>query len=504
MIPGARTPALDSADIPRATSGNDADGATHHGRAASSGTLAVSIGSIALLVNVVFVGTPGAWRDEAASGVSLDRSLGELMSMLGTIDLVHGLYYLWLRLWTAVFGDTLLSLRISSVLAVGVAAALVVLLGSRLFGRAAGAGAGLVFGLLPQVSWAAGEARSYALTCVAVTGMVLAFTRAVEAPSRKRWLVYAAVATVSVHLFLFAITVLLVLAIASMMMRREVRRPALLATAAAGLACVPLVVLAAGQRQQVAWLVKYRATPLGTTLEVMWGGNPWAQVAGAAVLVAMVGLTIVLVRREPGIRTSLALTWLWLVLPSCLLLAASAFLPLYHPRYVTLSAPALAILIGLLVSRARPRWARTIIFAAVVAVCVPQFVASREPLSKSTPAVAVSYILDRVHPGDCLYIPWRDVDDLQWAFPGLNALTNLGHGSPAWRHTDLAEPSVSVNQLVHRLDAKHRLWLIADGLRIDQPLLRALASRGYQVVEDERFPDAFRTRVVLLEPAAPR
>lgn len=472
------------------------------GRQLGLGAPAIGVGLLALAVNSVLIGRPGPWRDEAASWVSLDRSVEDLFSLLTRVDLVHGSYYLLLRPWTLAFGDSVLSLRWSSVMSIAVAAGLLVLLAGRLFGRSAGIWAGVVFSLLPQATWAATEARSYALSCVAVIGVMLAFFRASESPSVQRWLTYSVIAAAAVHVFLYSFTVLVILAIGALAMRPSVRRPALLATAGAAVACAPLIVFAAGQRQQVSWLAKYRPTLLGTTLEVMWGVNPWAQVGGAAAILALIVLTIMVVRREPSLRTSLAVTWSWLLVPSGLLLVAGAWLPLYHPRYVTMSAPALAILLGVLISRASGILMRGVALAVVLAICAPQFIASREQLSKSTPVVAVNYVLERAHKGDCLYVPGKDVNALQWAFPALAGLRNIGHPPPEWRKTSLYEPAVSIEKLGERLNHTDRLWVIADGGRTDDALLPALAARGYRVVEDVRLTDAYRTRVVLFEPRA--
>ena len=90
--------------------------------------------------------------------------------MVGNIDAVHGLYYLLMHGWFAVFPATEFASRLSSALAAGVAAAGVVVLGRQMSSRAVAVTAGVVFAILPRVTWAGMETRSYALSMAARCG----------------------------------------------------------------------------------------------------------------------------------------------------------------------------------------------------------------------------------------------------------------------------------------------------------------------------------------------
>lgn len=72
------------------------------------------------------------WRDEAATWQVAHRSIPEMWHLLDTAEVVHGLYYLFAHGIFAVFGDSLLALRLPSVLAMAGAAAVITLLGARL------------------------------------------------------------------------------------------------------------------------------------------------------------------------------------------------------------------------------------------------------------------------------------------------------------------------------------------------------------------------------------
>ncbi|SCE90803.1 Dolichyl-phosphate-mannose-protein mannosyltransferase [Micromonospora matsumotoense] len=132
------------------------------------------------------------WRDELATWSAATRPVGDLFRLTRTIDASTGPYYLLLHAWTGLFGDSVVALRLPSVLAMAGAAGLTAVLGRRLFGAPAGLLAGLLFAVLPGTSRYAQEARPYALvTLFAVLATVL-LVRALDRPGRLRGSFYAA------------------------------------------------------------------------------------------------------------------------------------------------------------------------------------------------------------------------------------------------------------------------------------------------------------------------
>ena len=106
------------------------------------------------MVSAAGAARPSLWFDEAATISASTRTVPELWRMLGNIDAVHGLYYLVMHGWFAIFPATEFWSRLSSSLTVGVAAAGVVVLGRQLSTRSVAVAAGVVFALLPRVTWA--------------------------------------------------------------------------------------------------------------------------------------------------------------------------------------------------------------------------------------------------------------------------------------------------------------------------------------------------------------
>jgi len=103
--------------------------------------------------------------DEVATADVAHRTAAQIGRLLPHIDGVFGPYYLFMHVWTAVVGASVLSLRLPTILAMAGAAALTGELGRRLFGVPAGVLAGLLLCLVPNMSRYAAEARPYAMVC---------------------------------------------------------------------------------------------------------------------------------------------------------------------------------------------------------------------------------------------------------------------------------------------------------------------------------------------------
>jgi mannosyltransferase len=87
------------------------------------------VGVLGAAVSLGGAGRPSFWYDEAATiSASYSRTLDQLWQMLGNVDAVHGLYYLLMHGWFQIFPPTEFWSRAPSGLAVGGAAAGVVVL----------------------------------------------------------------------------------------------------------------------------------------------------------------------------------------------------------------------------------------------------------------------------------------------------------------------------------------------------------------------------------------
>lgn len=339
------------------------------------------------------------WRDEAATWQIAHRSVPEIWHLLDRADVVHGLYYLFMHGVFAVFGDSLLSLRLPSVLAMSGATALVTLLGARLADRCTGLAAGLAFALIPAVQQYAQEGRSYALVTACVALACLLLVEAIDRPGAARWAAYGATVLVAALLNWFSLLVLCAHAV-TVAPSRPPRATVLrwgAASSAAVIGALPLIVVSKSQTGQVAWIPPARTgTLLGLLLTLLAGG--------LCAWLARPGKDLRLPRRARVPLTAMA---------APLLLAASLAHPVYLARYVLFSYLGLALLIGAacraLTIRLRTPPRRLIVPAMALAFLglIPVQLSLRAPAGRIDDVLSTAEDVAAVHEtGDAvLYIP---------------------------------------------------------------------------------------------------
>ncbi|MEU6554443.1 glycosyltransferase family 39 protein [Streptomyces sp. NPDC046915] len=346
------------------------------------------------------------WRDEAATWEAAHRSTPEIWHLLGRIDVVHGLYYVFMHGVFTVFGDSLYSLRLPSVLAMACGTAVITLLGSRLAGRCTGLAAGLAFALLPAAQEYAQEGRPYALVtaCVALACRLL--VAAADSPRTSRWAAYGATVLMAALLNWFSLLVLFAHA-GTIALARPPGATVLRWTCAACAAVtgtLPLVVASQAQQGQIAWI-----PPTGPS--TLLGLAPTLL---AGVLCAWLARSRTAGRVPGGDRLTLtALALPLLVLPPLLLVAVSAAHPVYQTRYILFSNIGLALLIGAachaLASRVRSSPCRTIGVVMVLAFLglLPVQVSLRSASDRIDDVLSTAENVAAVRePGDAvLYIP---------------------------------------------------------------------------------------------------
>ncbi|MFD5570009.1 glycosyltransferase family 39 protein [Streptomyces cadmiisoli] len=286
------------------------------------------------------------WRDEAATWQVARRDLPEIWHLVGHADVVHGLYYALMHVVFEVFGDSLLTLRAPSVLAMAAAAALVADLGARLAGRWSGLGAGLAFALVPAVQTYTQEGRPYAMVTVMVALATWLLVSALHNPRARTWTAYSLVVLLGALLNWFSLLALLAHAATLVLARpdRTVLTRWLLAAGTAVLGALPLVLASQSQSRQVSWI-----PPAGP-------GTTWL-VAGT-VLVAG-GCALLRQAREPAGPTSAAAgnpSLASVAVPLCavpqmtLLAVSLTWRPLYVSRYVLFAHIGLALMLGVLIA----------------------------------------------------------------------------------------------------------------------------------------------------------
>jgi mannosyltransferase len=341
-------------------------------------------GIVAVVVTALGSWIPSLWGDEAASALSAQRSLPSFLHEVSHVDAVHAVYYAMLHVWVALFGASAFSLRFPSAIATGVMVAGVIVL-VRMFARgwrlpliaAAFAVA------LPRVNFAGIEARSYAGTAAVATWVVIvaiATLRGRIAP-RPGWAWFTVLVGAGTALNLFVGSLIVVVGcLAAVWGPRGVQlRRWAIASAAALVLASPIVLFGALEHGQVAFLA-HRAVPPSAWLVNQWFGYELFAVLGWVALLAAAALVIL--RRDAALDRGLGLAvLLWAGLPSAFLIGTISTLHNYTPRYLTFTAPAVAVLMALAVDAVFRSWrpAGVAALVAVLLAAAPMYAKQRTP-----------------------------------------------------------------------------------------------------------------------------
>ncbi|MDN4612875.1 hypothetical protein P5G50_00305 [Leifsonia sp. F6_8S_P_1B] len=462
-------------------------------------TIALAFGLVAAVVCAAGSWIPSLWGDEAATLLSAKRPLDSLARMVTHVDAVHGVYYLGMHGWIRIAGESAFALRLPSAIAVGAAVAGVTLLAGRRGGPSAAIVAGVVATVLPRLTYAGEEARSYALTAAVAVWLTLLLLWLLDgagrdaSPSRRRlgWVLYGVGLAAGSYLFLYFVSI--ALAHAAIVLLSRASRPALrawaISTAAAVLALAPLIVVAFLERRQIRYLGA-QTLDYSTLLWAPWFWTPWFAVLAWALIVAAavpVWRAWRLRRRAgaaavsappPISATTVALCVL--LLPTGGLVLADLVFPLYAARYSTFAAPfaALAMAEGVLVigrrlgrtSARRAMVATASITLVVVAACAPVYVLQRGPYAKNDSdwAEVSAAVAAHARPGDAVVFDERARPSQRprlamRTYPdGFAEVRDVTLQVPYDRNIGWADRAYSVPRAAQhgRFDGVRRVWLL--------------------------------------------
>ena len=360
------------------------------------------------------------WLDEALSVNIARLPLGQLQGALRH-DGAPPLYYALLHVWTAVFGTSAVAVRsLSAVCMVGAVGA-IWFVARRVGGRQAAWISVLLMASNPFAIRYATETRMYALEILLVACGMLAFQRALEAPTLPRLAVFGLVVALLVYtqywtLYLLLVTAALLLVLAVRGSRRDAARRMLVAMAVAGLTFLPWLSAFLYQRAHTGtpWGTRILpGIPFGETLRDFAGGAEQEGWLLFFVLSAFLGLGVfgrgldgrhvdVDLRGQPGARGVAIFGAITLFVALSLnYLANGAF----QTRYSSLVFPFFIVLVarGLTVLR-DPR----VLIGALVVVVGLGFVGGfRNMATQRTQAGEVAAVLRReAKPGDVVvYCP---------------------------------------------------------------------------------------------------
>ncbi|TDX80550.1 mannosyltransferase [Rathayibacter sp. PhB151] len=344
---------------------------------------------VATLLTLLGSWIPSYWNDEAATLRLARLSLPELLAFAQQKDAVHVVYALLMHGWIAVAGESELAVRAPSALAAGAGAAGVFVLLRALGRPRAALLAAIVFVLLPRTSFNGTEARSSALATALVVWAAVLVVRAARDGGVLRWVAFVAVAGLANAVFLYCVLVLpafaLLAAAVGPRRGRALGAGVLGAVLSVGVAS-PVILTAAGQSGQIGWL---RSQPVNayTVVVESFFGSAWWLAALAVGLLAVAAVRSRAVRSRATVAGTVhpplvLVLAVWLLLPAAVLLLGTALIePMFTPRYLSLSSPALAMALGLALASWRPVTAGVLVGALAVAA-LPALVLMRTETGK--------------------------------------------------------------------------------------------------------------------------
>ena len=477
-------------------------------RHAVPGWLPAAVSGLAGLVSGFYrLPVPSLWRDEAATIGAAGRPVPQIFALLHHVDAVNGAYYLFMHPVVLALGTSAAAVRLPSVAAIAVAAAFTAALGRRLAELAGlpapaltGLLAGLLFTAAPQVTRYAQEARAYGLVTMLATVATYLLVRAL-ADDRWRWWAGYGVVILLAGLF-NAFSLLLVLAhgLSLLLARAQAAAwrpvpaaapaalvsPALVSprqlarwgmtAATATVALAPLLAAGYLQRAQISWVVRPH---LGTIGRLVTGFAGSSALALPLAVIAACGIAAGMFPRREHALTPGLIAGPWLVAPAVVLLAVSQVHPLFNPRYVLYSQPALALLsaAGLswiagraagipVAGLARPlAWLPPALIMLIIIVLLagPQQAVRRASLAGNDNLRRVSAILAaHERSGDAvLYLP-GERRIASTAYPGaFRRLNDVALGTTPLASATLAGTEVSPATLASRFSQVRRVWLVA-------------------------------------------
>ena len=441
-----------------------------------------AVAVLATVVSAAWAGKPSLWFDEGATiSASASRTLPELWRLLGHIDAVHGLYYLMMHGWFALFPPTEFFSRLPSALAIGAAAAGVTVFTRQFSGRATAVCAGIVFAILPRTTWAGMEARSYAFAAAAAIWLTVLLVAAVRRDSPRLWVCYALAFMLSILLNLNLVLLVPAYAVAVPLLAPQTSRKspviwwAVTSAVAVG-AMTPFILFAHDQVWQVNWIypVSWHYAFDIILRQYFDHSVPFAVLSGV-VIVAAVAARVAGVRPPPGdTRRLLIICAAWIVIPTGLVVIYSAISePVYYPRYLIFTVPAMAVVLAVcIVTIARRPWPIAGVVVAFAVAAVPNYLfTQRWPYAKEgwDYSQVADLISSHAAPGDCLMVdntvPWRPgpIRALLATRPAaFRPLIDVGRGAYGPKVGSLWDGHVAVWLVTAKINKCSTIWTITD------------------------------------------
>jgi len=505
------------------------------GRGRLTGWLVIAVPAVtSFLVGGYEIGGPSLWRDEAYTKDAVTRPTGQIFTLLGHTDAVHGAYYLLMHVVADAIGTSATALRFPSLCAMVVATACTAAIGRRTAALAQQANfadhgrlnvpaltgflSGMVFATAPFMTYYAQTARSYAIVTMFATIATYLLLRAYPDGRWRWWSAYAAAAALTGLFNLFGLLILAAHGVTLLLTDARGRKGRgrwigrvplrwLAACAAALIVLGPLLRVAHGQQEQIAWLTRPDVKTVQRLAEDFAGSK---ELLVPFALLALVGLVVACLPDDWRPLNPVAIALPWLVVPPFLMIAVSYAKPVYDERYVEFCLPAQAILIGAglagivrLASAAPVRrmglaWV-PVALAAVVVLGLAVMLVGPQGAIRQTAArpddlrLASAIVAAREQPGDVVFYIPLDSRVLGTGYPApFERLRDIALAEPPIASGTLTGTEITSPALLKsRFTDVRRVWVVTGAANdkfpvpntpVDEEKMALIAAAGMHIV----------------------
>jgi mannosyltransferase len=238
---------------------------------------------------------------------------------------------------------------------------------------------------------------------------VLAY--AVRRDNAWAWVCYGIVLAVSVLLDVYLLLLPLAYVVFIVVFRRSAFSRFALTSVLTGFVLTPFLVAAVGQAHQISWIAPIgRRTLEDVAIQQYFERSPPFAIGSALIVAAAIVLwRFTSARLEKADQQLLTLATAWVVIPTGAIVIWSALIhPIYTPRYLTFTAPGIALALGVCIGAfaARP-WAAAAVVGLLAIAAAPNYIlVQRNPYAKYDMdySQVADLITAKAAAGDCLLV----------------------------------------------------------------------------------------------------
>lgn len=435
---------------------------------------AAVVGLVSLVISLAGSWVPSYWSDEVATLRAVRLSWRELFAFIEHKDAVHVTYYSLLKLWVGMFGESELATRSLSALAVGAAAAGLVILVTSLTSLKVAVMAGVIFAVLPRTTFMGIEARSFALSAAVAVWSTIVLLVAARTRDWHWWGLYAVIVAAGTYLFLYSVLILAVHIVFLLLdfRARRVLAAWLFAASGAVVAALPILVVSVQQKEQIAWLSDLPVVTIWTIFAQPAFDSSWPVAALAWCALFVLAYRCRRIWSGPQ-GSAFRIAASWFSVPLVLLLTADALVgPLYNARYLSFTAPAAAVLLAIaftLSARAIVAW---VLVGGLVLASAPTYISQRGPFAKDGGS-DLSQIADYIHSNaaqsDGIFLQDTGKSTLRprlalYAYPAAFTRTeDIAFAAPFTTTGTFSDETRSLDEIESKLVGLDRIWVVTAG-----------------------------------------